>query len=96
MQQHNTSPQDADDDRRRKKRPHVSIAGRRLPIPHSRPARLLSGGVLVLLGIFGFLPVLGFWMIPVGLLILSYDLAAIRRWRRRLEVWWHRRKGRRD
>jgi hypothetical protein len=30
----------------------------------------------------GFLPVLGFWMIPLGLLILSLDLPLVRRWRR--------------
>jgi hypothetical protein len=41
----------------------------------------------------GFLPVLGFWMIPLGLLVLSVDLPIVRRWRRQLTVWWHRRKG---
>jgi len=39
----------------------------------------------------GFLPVLGFWMIPLGLLVLSVDLPAVRRWRRQFTVWWNRR-----
>jgi hypothetical protein len=53
------------------------------------------GVVLVILGIFGFLPILGFWMIPLGLLVLSYEFATVRRWRRKLEVSWGRwRNGR--
>ena len=32
-------------------------------------------------------------MIPLGLLVLSIDLPIVRRWRRQLTVWWHRRKG---
>ena len=54
--------------------------------------RVIVGVLLVLGGILGFLPILGFWMIPLGLMVLSYDLPIIRRWRRRLEVWWGRRK----
>ncbi|WP_265518926.1 hypothetical protein [Nitratireductor luteus] len=73
-------------------RPYVSIAGRKLPIPRSRAARLASGGILTFLGIFGFLPILGFWMVPFGLLILSYDVPAVRRMRRKLELWWTRRR----
>ena len=48
---------------------------------------------LVVLGILGFLPILGFWMIPLGLLVLSYEFASVRRRRRRLVVWWERRKA---
>ena len=55
---------------------------------------LIIGGLLVLGGVAGFLPVLGFWMIPLGLLVLSYDLPLVRRWRRRLEVAWGRRRRR--
>ncbi len=73
----------------------ISLFGRRVPMPRSRIARVIIGMLLVVLGMFGFLPVLGFWMIPLGLLILSYDFAAIRRLRRRLEVWWGNRNGRR-
>jgi len=54
--------------------------------------RILIGVLLVIGGTLGFLPVLGFWMIPLGVLVLSIDLPLARRLRRRLEVWWHRRK----
>ncbi|MBL8581468.1 MAG: hypothetical protein JNL61_04460 [Rhizobiaceae bacterium] len=61
-------------------------------MPRSRWMRVTIGVVLMIFGVFGFLPVLGFWMIPLGLLILSYEFATVRRWRRRLAVWWERRK----
>ena len=35
--------------------------------------RKFIGISLVMLGILGFLPVLGFWMIPIGLIVLSAD-----------------------
>jgi hypothetical protein len=60
-------------------------------LPRSRPIRIGLGILLVAFGLLGFLPVLGFWMIPVGLLVLSVDLPVVRRWRRKLTVWWHRR-----
>ncbi|WP_338022081.1 hypothetical protein [Allorhizobium sonneratiae] len=44
-------------------------------------------GVLFIIGgCLGFLPVLGFWMVPVGLVILSHDNPMVRRFRRRSEV----------
>jgi hypothetical protein len=60
-------------------------------LPKSKPLRIGIGILLVALGLLGFLPVLGFWMIPLGLLVLSIDLPVVRRWRRQLTVWWHRR-----
>ena len=59
-----------------------------------RWARLVTGVLLILFGLLGFLPVLGFWMIPLGLIVLSVDVAPARRLRRRLEVWWERRRRR--
>ncbi len=59
-----------------------------------RWARLVTGVLLILFGLLGFLPVLGFWMIPLGLVVLSVDVAPARRLRRRLEVWWERRRRR--
>jgi hypothetical protein len=35
-------------------------------------------------------------MIPLGLLVLSVDLPVVRRWRRQVTVWWHRRKGEKE
>ena len=78
-----------------RKAPTISILGRSFTMPQSRRARIAIGSVLVVLGMFGFLPVLGFWMIPLGLLVLSYEFATVRRWRRRFELWWAARRGRR-
>ena len=55
--------------------------------PKTRFGRLILGWALVLGGILGFLPVLGFWMIPLGLIILPADSPYLRRWRRKAEVW---------
>jgi hypothetical protein len=46
---------------------------------------LLAGGSLF------FLPVLGLWMIPAGLAVLSVDSPSARRLRRRAQLWWGRR-----
>ena len=41
--------------------------------------RLLVGILFFIGGIFGFLPVLGFWMMPLGLVIASTDIPPARR-----------------
>jgi len=71
----------------------IKIGSRRIKLPASRIARLGLGGALIAGGVVGFLPVLGFWMIPLGLLVLSYDVPAARRMRRKLSVWWSRSNG---
>ena len=46
-------------------------------------ARTLLGLLLIVGGVFGFLPILGFWMIPLGIAIVSLDLrSGSRVWRR--------------
>lgn len=60
-------------------------------MPRSRIARMALGVALILCGLLGFLPILGFWMLPLGFIVLSHDLPFARRLRRRLAVWWHRR-----
>lgn len=52
-----------------------------------KPLRIAAGILLVLCGLLGFLPVLGFWMIPLGLFVLTFDLPWIRPYYRRLRVW---------
>jgi hypothetical protein len=42
--------------------------------------RLVLGLVLIVAGIFGFLPVLGFWMIPLGIFIAALDIRPL--WRK--------------
>jgi hypothetical protein len=67
-------------------RRYVRLGSRRLRVPASRSVRIASGTGLIAGGILGFLPVFGFWMLPLGLLILSVDLPPVRRYRRRIEV----------
>lgn len=74
-------------------RNHVTVNGRKVPLPRWRIARVVLGVVLILGGVLGFLPVVGFWMIPLGLVVLSVDWAPARRLRRRLAVWFERRWG---
>ncbi len=64
----------------------VKVGNHYLKVPGTVLARRILGGALVAGGILGFLPVLGFWMIPLGLIILSIDSPIVRRWRRKLEV----------
>ncbi len=70
----------------------VRLFDRHLRLPHSKPVRIGLGILLVAGGLLGFLPVLGFWMIPLGLLVLSVDIPIVRRWRRQVTVWWHRKR----
>lgn len=70
----------------------IDFGGRRVPLPRSRALRIALGVALVLGGLVGFLPVLGFWMVPLGILVLSVDVPAARRLRRRTVVWWERRR----
>ncbi len=75
-------------------RQYVRLGKRRIPLPRSRMVRTAAGISFVLMGMVGFLPVVGFWMIPLGLLILSVDFAPVRRFRRRVTVWLQRRWNR--
>lgn len=74
----------------------IVIGTFRLKLPKSRWLRTLIGVALILGGILGFLPILGFWMVPLGLLVLSHDSHFVRRQRRRFAVWWATRKARRN
>jgi len=48
--------------------------------------RGLLGVILMLAGLLGFLPILGFWMAPLGLVLLATDVPPLRR---RLMHWLH-------
>lgn len=85
-----------DDGERPARTPKLSLMGRDYTLPKSRPLRVTIGFALVFLGMLGFLPVLGFWMIPLGLLVLSYEFHIVRRLRRRWIVRWERRKARKN
>ena len=70
----------------------IHFAGRRISLPTSSTARIALGVALIVGGMLGFLPVLGFWMIPLGVVVLSIDVPWVRRRRRRFSVWWGRSK----
>lgn len=42
--------------------------------PSSRWVRIPLALLLVIGGIFGFLPILGLWMLPLGLLLIAQDI----------------------
>lgn len=46
--------------------------------------RAVLGLLFVVGGFFGFLPVLGFWMIPLGLVLIVLDVPP---WRKRVLTW---------
>lgn len=60
-----------------------------------RLVRIPLGLFLVVGGLLSFLPVLGLWMLPLGLLFLAVDIPGLRgcvsafsiRFRRRLDIW---------
>lgn len=56
-----------------------------LPIPKTRIMRLFLGALLIIGGVFSFLPILGIWMIPLGLIFLAVDYKIFRRYKRMLE-----------
>ena len=73
----------------------INFFGKRVPMPRSIWLRVPLGVVMIVGGLLGFLPVLGYWMIPFGLLVLSIDFAFVRRFRRNLTVrlgGWFKRK----
>ena len=70
--------------------------------PSASWVRVPLGVVLVVGGLLGFLPILGFWMAPLGLVLLALDFALLRRPTVRMivggERLWRRfrRRGRQD
>ena len=68
----------------------LRLGNHRIHVPRSRGWRIVLGCALILGGIVGFLPVVGFWMAPLGVMVLSVDFHMVRRWRRRLRVRWGR------
>jgi hypothetical protein len=52
--------------------------------PKLRLVRIPAGVLLVLGGLIGFLPLVGFWMLPLGLAILAIDIPLAGRLLRKL------------
>ena len=55
--------------------------------PHMHLIRIPLALVLILGGIFSFLPVLGIWMLPLGLFLLALDLPFLQGPLNRLTLW---------
>lgn len=49
--------------------------------------RTLLGALFILGGVFGFLPILGFWMVPLGAAFIALDVPSMRD---RIEAWMER------
>lgn len=47
--------------------------------PHMHLVRIPLAVLLIFGGIFSFLPVLGLWMLPLGLLVLAIDVPVLKR-----------------
>lgn len=45
-----------------------------------RGLRFVLGLLMIVGGVFGFLPVLGFWMIPLGVMVAAFDVRLALRW----------------
>jgi hypothetical protein len=52
---------------------------RRLRHPDARLIRIPIGLFCIVGGIFSFLPVLGIWMLPLGLLLIALDVPVLRK-----------------
>ena len=67
-------------DWRAKLRPLYQYAMKLPPV-----VRSLTGLALIVAGVLGIvLPILGFWMVPLGLMFIALDVPP---WRRRVEQW---------
>lgn len=66
--------------------------------PSKRWVRIPLGVLCICGGVVGFLPILGFWMVPVGAILLAEDVPALKRPTMRalgaVQGWWDRRKRR--
>jgi len=46
--------------------------------PRRRPLRIATGVLLTLGGVLSFLPILGIWMLPLGLALLADDVPGLK------------------
>ena len=75
--------------------PKAAGAVRWLLRPSMRVPRIVVALLLIVASLFWFLPVLGLWMLPLGLLLLAEDIPPLRRrlvhLLMRFERWWETR-----
>ena len=63
--------------------------------PSSRLARIPLAILLIVGGFFSFLPVLGLWMLPLGLLLVAQDVPMLQKPMSRMLGWIERKWGER-
>jgi hypothetical protein len=66
---------------------HIASAVRFLRQPSGRWLRIPGGILLTFGGVVGFLPLVGFWMLPMGLALLADDVPPLRSLRSRVLKW---------
>lgn len=64
---------------------------RRLREPNARWVRIPAALLFICGGFLGFLPILGFWMLPIGILLLALDIPLLKRPTARALNWAERR-----
>lgn len=69
----------------------IARAASWLLAPARRWARLPMGAAFIIGGIFSFLPVLGLWMLPLGMVLLAEDIPFFRHLCARMLGWVARR-----
>jgi hypothetical protein len=67
--------------------PRFARAMRWLRHRDSRLIRIPAGLALIVGGIFSFLPILGVWMLPLGLMLLAADIPFLQRPMARFAHW---------
>jgi hypothetical protein len=60
--------------------------------PSSRWVRIPAGLLLIVGGVLSVLPLLGLWMLPIGLILLAEDVPLLRTWRDRMLNWIEQRR----
>jgi hypothetical protein len=94
-----SEPANRDQDRERR----LELLVRRLPQrlqavvrwlrrPAARWVRIPAGLLLIVASLFSILPILGLWMLPLGLVLLAEDVPPVRRATDRVLAWIERRR----
>ncbi len=56
----------------------ISLFVQKVRSPAVAPYRIPAGIALTLGGVVGFMPIVGFWMVPLGLAVLAQDVPVMR------------------
>jgi hypothetical protein len=70
----------------------LQAAVRWLRRPAARWVRIPAGLLLIVASLFSILPILGLWMLPLGLVLLVEDVPPVRRATDRVLAWIERRR----